>query len=517
MQYRILCSPDNEFNLHSVNWSPKWKEYLALRILLLFHVCLQWPHWSLDYWIDELYTLEHFVLVPIQTIVSDYHVPNNQVLFSVTEALFARLCGIHSLQDALQHPHIIRLWPFLISVVAIWLTYRITAKLSGPLTGFLAGLLLLTSIPFYNYALQLRAYTLSISLYLCLVYVLLFSRRFGGLWTALLTALLLYALPSNVYILLTTVVCLFLIKKRHATRPFEIQLFACFPRKLIGLAAGFFLAFLLYLPMLSQMLGNPVLSRHHSGIITYTLVDVLPIVYWHLLSGRQWILILMIALLIRSLIRFPEKRKGVLDFAIVFGCLLLLPFLFSGFRGDGAPYRVFLTPIGIFCILAALGMSSLILQFPKEWISNSLLSLLILYCGGLVFYQIHLCKEKAEKDRLAGQRGADLFEQYYLYDFHPSKDAQYYADHKASKNIPLYNQNEYYSELYQYLRLKGLNPQPKYKRSDLIGKDTVDVISESISIFERNLSVPERMKWHVRPLLPVNSQVQILRLTRWNE
>ena len=516
MQYRILCSPDNEFNLHPVNWSPKWKDYVALSILILFHVCLQWPHWSLDYWIDELYTLEHFVFVPIQTIASDYHVPNNQVLFSLTESLFARLYGIHSLQEALQQPNLMRLWPFVISVVAIWMTYRIAAKLSGPLTGFLAGLLLITSLPFYNYALQLRAYTLCISLYLCLVYVLLFSRRFGGLWTAIFTALLLYALPSNVYILLATTLCLFILKVRRPTKQFGMQPIACSTLKLVGLGAGFFLAFLLYLPMLSQIQGNPLLSRHQTGVITYTLTEVFPIVCWHLLSGRQGLLVLMIALLIWHL-RFPEKRKGVLGFAIVLGSLLLLPFLFSGLRGDGAPYRVFLTPIGMFCILAALGMSSLIRQFPNERIRNSIFALLLLYCGGLVFYEIHLCKQKAEKDRLVGQRGADLFEQYYLYDFHPAKDAQYYMDHSANRSIPIYNQSDYYSELYQYLRLRGLNPQPRYKISDFNGIDTVDIITESVSVFERNSSVPERMKWQVQPLLPVNSQIQILRLTKKKE
>jgi hypothetical protein len=37
---------------------------------------------NLDFWHEEIYTLDHFVFVPISTIITDYRAPNNHTLIA---------------------------------------------------------------------------------------------------------------------------------------------------------------------------------------------------------------------------------------------------------------------------------------------------------------------------------------------------------------------------------------------------------------------------------------------------
>src|ERR1700733_8756601 len=43
-----------------------------------------------ELWQDELYTLDHFVLVPISTTLSDYHSSNNHFVFNLIANIYLK-------------------------------------------------------------------------------------------------------------------------------------------------------------------------------------------------------------------------------------------------------------------------------------------------------------------------------------------------------------------------------------------------------------------------------------------
>ena len=57
----------------------------CLMIIILIFICgfSFYHHLNNEMWNDEIYTLLHFVLVPLQTTLFDYHVPNNHIFFSL--------------------------------------------------------------------------------------------------------------------------------------------------------------------------------------------------------------------------------------------------------------------------------------------------------------------------------------------------------------------------------------------------------------------------------------------------
>ena len=166
-------------------------------------VSLYWSHLDLDYFNDEIYTLKHFVFCSLEKTVLDYHVPNNHILFNLINNLYARLTGLETFHQALQQPLRLRLLPLFYALGSLYLVIRIAWSRVNPYAGVLAGLALITTIPYFNFAFQLRGYGLSAFLLLALVYVVGRREKTNGLRRGLglvvLTALLFYAVPSNLY------------------------------------------------------------------------------------------------------------------------------------------------------------------------------------------------------------------------------------------------------------------------------------------------------------------------------
>ena len=82
-----------------------------------------------DFWNDEIYTLYHFTFTSLANTVTDYHVPNNHVLFNFINNLYLRIIQLDSLSLLLEHPWKLRLTPFFYSLLAGIFTYKIGIRL----------------------------------------------------------------------------------------------------------------------------------------------------------------------------------------------------------------------------------------------------------------------------------------------------------------------------------------------------------------------------------------------------
>ena len=176
-------------------WVPEVTLALLAGYLLLDKV-------NADLWNDEIYTLKHFVLTSLSQTVTDYHVPNNHVFANLVNNIFLKVAGIDSLGDLMASPWIPRSLFVCYALVTMVLTYRLARKIIGRSAGLIAVLVLLTTLPWHNFVLQIRGYGLSAMLFTVLLTLLMAERmpakvKYPGI--AIISALLFYTLPSNLY------------------------------------------------------------------------------------------------------------------------------------------------------------------------------------------------------------------------------------------------------------------------------------------------------------------------------
>lgn len=107
-------------------------------------------------WHDENYSLYWFVDRGPRSILFDYHMPNNHILYSLGQWFWRGLFG----EDVL----INRLLPLLSTALAIPGLYLAGSRIHGKLTGLIACSLFASSHIVGNYAAQLRGYGFSLGL-----------------------------------------------------------------------------------------------------------------------------------------------------------------------------------------------------------------------------------------------------------------------------------------------------------------------------------------------------------------
>ena len=140
----------------------KQKEQVLLLVLLLIYVFLVWDKLFQDFWTDEIYTLKHFVFVPVLTTLNDYHVPNNHVLFSLLLNVYAKVVDLKHMADVFLQPQTLRVIPLVFSVGTIFTVFKIGQLLSNKTSGVVSVSILIFTLYFYEFGLQSRGYSLSI-------------------------------------------------------------------------------------------------------------------------------------------------------------------------------------------------------------------------------------------------------------------------------------------------------------------------------------------------------------------
>ena len=121
---------------------------------------------SNQFWHDEAYTLRHFAGAGIGTCLTDYHLPNNHIVFSVLLSLWMDFIGL------LGTPMwCIRLLPWAFATGSVAATFAAVNRGWGPRAARWSAFLWGTSHVFASFACQVRGYSLSALLVaLCLLF-----------------------------------------------------------------------------------------------------------------------------------------------------------------------------------------------------------------------------------------------------------------------------------------------------------------------------------------------------------
>ena len=394
-------------------------------VLSLIMVSLYWSHLDLDYFNDEIYTLKHFVFCSLEKTVLDYHVPNNHILFNLINNLYARLTGLETFHQALQQPLRLRLLPLFYALGSLYLVIKIAWSRVNPFAGVLAGLALITTIPYFNFAFQLRGYGLSAFLLLALVYVVGRREKTNGfrrgLCLVVLTALLFYAVPSNLYPIGGVLMFLgfgVLGQMRELLKEGWVSVFRSRDLADIGwIFGGLALGLLFYAPIFKDVFLNGYVQPVHPFQWERFSSYYLPQLGDGFLSNR-WAFLIMMVIGFRFF-----KQYSQLSLLLI--CILFTPPLLVLIRGDEAPLRIFTVLIPIFSILVGIGAAGGIELLTRSKTTGKIVLTLLL---SLVILFVFRGEQKRVKSQLYtaienNQRKQDLYHLYYGAHYYPLETA----------------------------------------------------------------------------------------------
>src|SRR5262249_43339899 len=111
---------------------------------------------NLDLWHDEVYTIDSFVSRGVGYIVTDYHLPNNHVFYSLV------IYPFYCLSDS---NFVLRLPSLLCAAGCLWFIFLTARSLAGIAAGLLSVFVLGMTQMFLVHVMQIRGYGLS--MFLC--------------------------------------------------------------------------------------------------------------------------------------------------------------------------------------------------------------------------------------------------------------------------------------------------------------------------------------------------------------
>lgn len=381
---------------------------------------------------DELVSLKNFTLVDFKTSVTYYPDVNNHVFFNFLTNGFCRIIGITSIYEAMDNIPLVRIFPLIISLITLLYTFKATSKVFGQTAGLYSLIILMTCIPFLNFTMQLRGYTLSMALMAMSIYYLLsfeekpsFLKAGAGVFSLFG---LLYAIPSNIYFVLSLGIAYalkwyFISRKKEVSEVGStIKNWFVNKRFYILLIIGFgtMLSFVAYLPILDDLLNERHLQQlKGQSFYEYNLKEIIPFVLYYILSYR-FLLVIPFIVIVFKLVSHAKKREWTRedDMLLMMISLVLLSFLISLIRGDKPHQRTFTPLTVVFSILFGGSVYTYFQDF--KWLSaRNQLSFFIVffYCISSFFFCDNLIQKTLHKSIISGNKVYNMF-----YNFYQSKD-----------------------------------------------------------------------------------------------
>lgn len=367
---------------------------------------------NLDFWYDELTTFLLYACVPLKKTFTDYSFPNNHIFLNILNDIYLYCIGLHDLHELVLHPWAIRILMLAYALVFLFFLFLIGRKLYDTRTGILGAAVAATSIPFYNFATQVRGYILSMALLAAGLYFAIDyaqRRKIRSLvWMALLFSLLLYTIPLNLYVLFAigvyfTIVLLvaFLRKQPDWQYPRNIAIALCCA---VGIAC------LLYAPVLGEVLHNRFVTS--LGLFSLPiLTDVTPTMFLFFVSDRFY----LIAILALGLTVALWKKAYRPPFLLLFLTIYTVPFLASFVRGDNYIYRLYVNLVGIFALLVA-ACCNAVFRIPRlQRYKTPVIALLILGMSGTFILAVHKLERSWVADIATGQRQMNTYSNWHQY------------------------------------------------------------------------------------------------------
>jgi hypothetical protein len=475
-----------------------WLGVVLLALPFLFWVLRRGI--TLDFWYDEVYTLDHFIFVPLYKTVSDYSQPNNHILFNLLSNVYVSILGLRDTYAAMDSPWVLRLLPLFWAAGTLGFAFQAARRCGGAAAGYLAVIVLATTVPFFNFSAQVRGYSLSMLLLTAMVYFLFRWEQDGRTAHAAAAsaagALALYTIPSNLYFLLSVgafYVAAAVVRAAGGARRrvpgergttshvAEDARPAGFVRRLANryLVAAVLMAWslagavVLYLPVLRQVLSTDAL-RAGGGFDAATLARVMPRMFQYLASGRFVLLLLPVAAGFAGI--FGRRvGDGVLCWRWLF-CLtvLVLPFLWSSIRGDRPPDRVFVNLAPVFALFVAISarITFGVLQARRN-LALGAIAAAALYCYAAFGLALRDIDRHLLADVEQGRRSQDAFYAYYQAYYGPSRVMKDLLARHAVQPAPIY-MCEYGDQvaMFRYMQKTRLPYLPAYDPAQIeVGPD----------------------------------------------
>ncbi len=460
-----------------------------------FFIYSLYPLLVVDFWYDEVLSLEEFILVPLQKTVTDYSVPNNHIFFSLLMNIWLKLWGIETFAQAANTVFIVRSLSLIFAAITMLFVYK-TGSLLDKLTGLIALLALLSTIPFYNFAVQIRGYGLSIMLCsMLLFYALRFYNepiKKWGIAVTILTALLLYTIPSNIYTVLSALVVLGVIFLRQcnnyhfriALRFNAIKLMGCL---LLGIGFGV----VLFLPVGSQVVNNEYVKSE--GLFRWGIWGEAATFYYYMFFNKGW----MLPLILPSIFLFVKDEK-VKSWTLVFAALLILPFIISFVRG-GTPFnRTFLWVIPIFSVaLGQLIAPVFEIKILRKYKQILVVAIVLLVSMNTTF-QISTIFNKTKFNLSDEVKSQNIYYNYYLGNYHPNRNLRNFKEQYYQKGTQVFLHEVDKYAMHGYLPIHNIKWQPytgtiptlnKYYIITAFEKQAIETFKQYDTTFEfRNIS-----------------------------
>ncbi len=307
-----------------------------------------------DLWYDEVYTLEQFVLTDLKTTVTHYPAPNNHIFYNLLLQIITRLSGLRDSISIANYIFFIRAFHLIIVLVTAYFASLIVSMSIKTNYKNWIYIILFTTIPFLNFSLQLRGYALSAMLLTALIYYCI--KQQNGYKSAvqiiLLTFLSLYTIPSNLYIIASIWIGVFLIG--ILTNKSNLN----YKKNLLFLAAGVILAIICYYPILDAVINNKFSSHKAPG--TFYIVNIAIGVFKGFISHRYPFIIPAI---IGGVIFLIKKKNPSFIFL---NLALWLPFAFAFVHQKAVFERTFIPLIPVFTILVTISLLFIIEKFIPQ-------------------------------------------------------------------------------------------------------------------------------------------------------
>ena len=376
-----------------------------------------------ELWCDEVGSLVKFILVPLSRTVSYYPEPNNHIFANLLANLYLKLLGISDLAAVEAAPWLVRLLPLAFTALAVVYTHRLARLWWDDLAAGLSVAVLVTSVPFFHFATQLRGYPLSVALTIVALYscarVEATARLRDGLAAAGACAALVYTIPYNVFFALGLGGYQLAVGFFRAG-PGPRRGFAPARAAAAWVAAGTLCGAALYLPVYTQIVNNPY-AKPGRLFNWEVLTRLAPSLLSHFLSARFLLLPVMLGgALAIFLDRGPNRRPQYAERFRMLAVLFAAPILLTFVRGV-IPYdRLFVILVPVFALMAGSSLAALARLLTGNTRAQSAYALLAyayclaVFCGKPAQIKAHL----AENIR-AGVLEQNLSLGYYQYYYQP--------------------------------------------------------------------------------------------------
>ncbi len=415
----------------------RWNIFAAATVLPF--CILLYRYAALDFYYDELYSLIHYVIVPLKKTAFEYMDANNHYLSNIFNNLFLKAIGENDVYSLMDYPWAIRLFQLVYVIPAFPLFYVLVLRRSGRPAAIIALMLLATTIPYHNYVLQMRGYSLSVLLMIVLLWFLWEYERSRGMLhgyaIVVSCALFLYSMPSNLYALSGIVVfyaaetlLIPVLAKRTVTKSANgagqretMRASLLRDVSVLGwLGAGALAAAGLYAPILKGMLNDPQL-RSAGLFYLPTLTKMMPSVLTSFVSWRWMAVVFAAAGIALCMVRKECRANGRMRRMTFSAAVLVIPFAASFIRGDRPYDRHFLALAPLFCILVGEGMAALVEGTALRKRFPLVAGALFVYLAATFVWGINRIERKIADDIIIGNQSVGITYNYFQAHYAPHR------------------------------------------------------------------------------------------------